>query len=63
MALGHSSFKLGFSPSFRHIYIWPGCYLVIKEATHFGLFVEVTPGVPGYRSRGPGFDSRRYQIF
>jgi hypothetical protein len=20
-------------------------------------------GVPGYRSRGPGFDSRRYQIF
>jgi hypothetical protein len=24
-----------------------------------GLVVEV----PGYRSRGPGFDSRRYQIF
>jgi hypothetical protein len=20
-------------------------------------------GVPGYRSKGPGFDSRRYQIF
>jgi hypothetical protein len=25
----------------------------------FGLVVRV----PGYRSRGPGFDSQRYQIF
>jgi hypothetical protein len=24
---------------------------------------DLVVGVPGYRSRGPGFDSRRYQIF
>jgi hypothetical protein len=27
--------------------------------TSYGLMVRA----PGYRSRGPGFDSRRYQIF
>jgi hypothetical protein len=29
------------------------------EKQNFGLVV----GVPGYRSRNPGFDSRRYHIF
>jgi hypothetical protein len=47
----------------------PQALLNFKEFTNFskshgldhlcGLVVRV----PGYRSRGPGFDSRRYQIF
>jgi hypothetical protein len=31
----------------------------IRDKVKCGLVVKV----PGYRSRGPGFDSRRYQIF
>jgi hypothetical protein len=33
--------------------------LVLIEDRLCGLVV----GVPGYRSRGSGFDSRRYQVF
>jgi hypothetical protein len=34
-------------------------YLEYKTLSNCGLVVRV----PGYRSRGPGFDSRRYKIF
>jgi hypothetical protein len=35
------------------------CSRLMKVNRHCGIVVRV----PGYRSRGPGFDSRRYQIF
>jgi hypothetical protein len=41
---------------FKQIY---GSYVFVIEDRLCGLVVRVS----GYRSRGPGFDSRRYQIF
>jgi hypothetical protein len=35
------------------------CYLIIPIDCLCGLVIRV----PGYRPRGPGFDSWRYQIF
>jgi hypothetical protein len=43
-----------FCPTFRHF-----ISLRSRYSPQRGLVVRV----PGYRSRGPGFDSRRYQIF
>jgi hypothetical protein len=38
---------------------WIYCTFIHVTERLCGLVVRV----PGYRSRGPGFDSRRYQIF
>jgi hypothetical protein len=47
----------------------PSLASILFTDTKFSDFMEVCPvcglvvRVPGYRSRGPGFDCRRYQIF
>jgi hypothetical protein len=64
--------QLVWNGSFRncmrlYLRIWDGeelCCIFIKHDRYAldrlcGLVVRV----PGYRSRGPGFDSRRYQVF
>jgi hypothetical protein len=39
---------------------FPLCIMLCRNVDRLcGLLIRV----PGYRSRGPGFDSRRYQIF
>jgi hypothetical protein len=58
-----SDYNLFHVHNFRFIYvpkvIAGNCYYDTYNITLCGLVVRV----PGYISRGPGFDSRRYQIF
>jgi hypothetical protein len=40
-------------------------FCIFKEAVYLAVdrLCGLVVRVPGYRSKGPGFDSRRYQIF
>jgi hypothetical protein len=40
---------------------WP--IILFTEFTELGRLCDLVVRVSGYRSRGPGYDSRRYQIF
>jgi hypothetical protein len=42
---------------------WHSYYILILQNTLNDRLCGLVVRVPGYRSRGPGFDSRRYQIF
>jgi hypothetical protein len=43
--------------------VTPAATSLLSLLSKFHRFCGLVVRVPGYRSRGPGFDSRRYQIF